>query len=268
MNRTSKLRAIFPEVSLILGMAHPPPLPGAPGWEGSMEEVLKQARGAARTLVAGGVDGVMVENYQHVPFYPRRVPAETVAAMAVVVLAVVEEVDVPVGVNVLRNDGLAALGVAAATGARMVRINVHSGAMLGDQGWLEGEAHETMRLRQRLGLEVAVLADVLVKHATAPAGLDLAQAARDAWDRGLADALIVSGVATGAATDPTRLKLVKAAVPGAPVLVGSGANPENAADLLDVADGAIVGSAFMAGGVAGAGVVPSRVASFMKVVRR
>jgi membrane complex biogenesis BtpA family protein len=229
--------------------------------------VLARARVDARALADGGVDAILVENYGDAPFYPREVPPETVAALAAAVAEVVREVALPVGVNVLRNDAASALAIAAATGARFIRVNVHTGAMLADQGWLEGRAHETLRLRARLGARVAILADVLVKHAVAPAGLELEQAARDTWHRGLVDGLIVSGEATGAPTDPERALRVRAAVPDAPVWIGSGLTPESAPALLAAADGAIVGSALEQGGVAGNPVEEARVRRLMGVVR-
>lgn len=269
MERVS-LPDLFGVPKPIVGMVHLAALPGAPRWGGSMPAVLERALADARALADGGVRGILVENFLDAPFYPDRVPAETVAAMAVAVAEVARAVAVPVGVNVLRNDAAAALGVAAAAGARFVRVNVHTGVMLADQGWLEGRAHETLRLRTRLGSDdtpIAILADVLVKHAVPPAQLDAAQTARDTWHRGLADALIVSGEETGAPTDVGRIEAVKAAVPEAPVWIGSGLTPENAPRLLAAADGAIVGSALARGGRAGEGIDPERVARLMAVLR-
>ena len=60
--------------------------------------------------------------------------------------------------------------------------------------------------------------------------------------RELADALVVSGPATGAATPLDDLQRVRRAVPGVPLLVGSGVTPESAPDLLAMADGLIVGT--------------------------
>jgi predicted TIM-barrel enzyme len=54
----------------------------------------------------------------------------------------------------------------AATGARFVRVNVHTGAAVTDQGLIQGRAAETLRERQRLCPDVALLCDVQVKHAT------------------------------------------------------------------------------------------------------
>jgi predicted TIM-barrel enzyme len=65
----------------------------------------------------------------------------------------------------------------------------------------------------------------------------------------LADVLIVSGVATGAATKVADLRCVQAACPEATVRVGSGASAESAADLLESADGLIVASSLKVDGV-------------------
>jgi len=249
-------------------MVHLLPLPGAPRWAGSLDQVRERALADARALEAGGVDGIIVENFGDAPFYPDAVPAETIAAMAVITAEVVRAVGVPVGVNVLRNDAAAALAVAAASGARFIRVNVHTGAMLTDQGWITGRAHETLRLRARIAPTVAIAADVLVKHAVPPAGLEAARAAEDAWSRGLADVLIVSGAATGKPTDVERIRAVKAAVSEATVWAGSGVDADNIAAVLAVADGAIIGSAFQRGGRAGEPVEPDRVRAVLAAAGR
>jgi uncharacterized protein len=172
-----------------------------------------------------------------------------------------------VGVNLLRNDATGALAVAHAAAARFVRVNVHTGAMLADQGLLTGRAHETLRLRERLRAEVAILADVWVKHAVPPPGLELEQAADETCRRGLADALIVSGSGTGKPTDLTHVTRVKQAVPEAPVLIGSGVTPASVGEALGVADGAIVGSTLARNGRAGAGVDPERAAALVAAAK-
>jgi len=219
-----------------------------------MDAVMDRALADADALMRGGMDGVLVENYGDVPFHGESVPPATVAAMAMVVARVVATVSVPVGVNVLRNDASSALGIAAATGARFIRVNVHTGVMWTDQGVIEGRAAETLRARASLGADIAILADVAVKHATAPPGQTEEDAASDAWHRGLADALVVSGVATGAPTDPDLAKRVGDVVPQAPVLIGSGVRPDTVAAMLEASGGAIVGSALTKDGRAGSGI--------------
>lgn len=247
-------------------MVHLLPLPGAPGWRASMDAVLDRARQDARALHEGGVDALLVENYGDAPFH-KTVGPETTAAMTVAVLAVRAATDRPVGVNVLRNDAAAALAVAAATGAGFIRVNVHTGGMHTDQGWIEGRAADTIRLRSALAPGVAILADVLVKHAVPPSGVTLEGAARDAVDRGGADAVIVSGTATGSAASLDDVGVAAAAVPGTPVLVGSGVTPDTVRATLEIAAGVIVGSALEAGGRAGAPVALERVRRLVEAAR-
>jgi hypothetical protein len=170
-------------------------------------------------------------------------------------------------VNVLRNDAAAALAICAATGASLMRVNVHTGAMLTDQGWLTGRAHETLRTRAQLGIDdVAILADVFVKHATPAQGLTIEDSARDTWERGHADALIVSGSGTGEAASLTDIGRVRASVPDATILIGSGLTVDNAADMLRYADGAIVGSALKKDGRASSPVSLERVQQLMQTI--
>lgn len=231
-----------------------------------MDAVLERARVDAGHLDAGGVDAILVENYGDAPFAPGVGP-EAVAGLTAALVAVRGVTDRPLGVNALRNDAAAALAVAAAAGAGFVRVNVHTGGMHTDQGWIEGRAAETLRLRALLCPEVAVLADVLVKHATPPPGLGLVEAARDAWERGLADGLIVSGAATGAPASLDDVRRVRDALSEAPVLVGSGVTVETVRAALDVAHGVIVGSALEEGGVAGRPVDAGRVRRLMDAAR-
>ena len=226
----------------VVGMVHLRALPGCPRWAGDMPALLAAALDDARALAEGGADALLVENHGDVPFTARRVDAATVAGMAVAIAEIRRAVPLPVGVNVLKNDVRSALAVAAATGARFVRVNVHVGAVAADQGIIESDAHDTLRYRRLLGVDVAILADVQAKHGLPLAPMPLEQEARDCYARGLADALVVSGVATGEPTPMTDLKRVRGAVPEAPLLVGSGASPETVAELLSVADAVIVGT--------------------------
>lgn len=256
-----RFAAVFRESPFpLLGMVHLGPLPGSPRWRGSMSEVVEAAGADARVLVEAGFEGVMVENFGDVPFYPDQVPEETVAAMAVCCLEVRRVLGAGplLGVNVLRNDAAAALGVATAVGADLIRVNVHGGAMWTDQGLVQGRAHLTLRRRHSLGVEVAVLADVLVKHAHPPAPAEVGEVVRETAERGLADGIIVSGVGTGAPVDLELLDRARAAVSDRPLLVGSGTTLELLPQLMDRASGAIVGSWLKREGRVEAAVDPER----------
>lgn len=251
----------------LIGMVHLRALPGSPGWRGSMRDVLERAVADARALEAAGFDAVIVENFMDAPFFKTAVPPETVAGITSAAAAVRAATGLPLGVNVLRNDARSALGIAAVVGADFIRVNVHTGSMWTDQGLVEGQAAETLRLRSSLAPHVGLVADVHVKHATPIEGDDLLDAARDCWFRGLADALVVSGSGTGHGTDLAEVSAVREAVPEACVWIGSGLTAGTAREALALADGAIVGTSVMNGGRPGAGIDPGRAVALVQAVR-
>lgn len=245
-------------------MVHLRALPGAPGFTGAMSDVVDDAVDRARLLVRHGFSALMVENFGDAPFFADSVPPVTVAALTACVGAVGDATDAVVGVNVLRNDARAAVAVAAATGARFIRVNVLSGSMNTDQGPIVGRAAEVARDRAMLAPEISVWADVFVKHATPPLGATLEQTALDTWERGGADALVISGSGTGHAPDLARFEQVSQAVPDAPLVVGSGATGEAVGRLAAVSQHIVVGTALEEGGRPGAPLDESRVEAFAK----
>lgn len=247
-----------------LGVVHLLPLPGSPRFAGDLEGVLTAACRDAEALLEGGVGGLIVENFGDAPFRPGVVDPETVAAMAVAMTRVRTVVgsDLPMGANVLRNDARAALGLCAAAGASFLRINVHTGAAVCDQGPIVGRADETLRTRRELfgtGELPPILADVHVKHASPMGRESIGVAAADTLLRGLADGLVVSGTGTGAGVDLADLREVRGALPDAPIWIGSGWTPERSSELLALADGAIVGTWLKADGRLAAPVDAERV---------
>jgi membrane complex biogenesis BtpA family protein len=126
------------------------------------------------------------------------------------------------GFNVLRNDPRAALALCAACGGSFIRVNVHTGAMLTDQGIIEGDAHGTVRYRERICPAASIFADVHVKHAVPLGDFEIEDSAHDTLERGLADALIISGTGTGRVADMADVQRVREACPTAKILLGSG----------------------------------------------
>ncbi|MEM7035789.1 MAG: BtpA/SgcQ family protein [Bacteroidota bacterium] len=254
---------IFSNRKPLIPVIHLLALPGAPLYDGNMQAVYDRAVAEAKIFAENGADALIVENFRDVPFYPERVPAETVAAMAAVCREIVRAVHIPVGVNVLRNDADAALAVATAVGADFIRVNVHNAAVLTDQGIVQGRAYSTVRKRKALGARILLFADVAVKHAAPIADLGLDIEARDLTERSMADALIVSGTGTGAATNLADLQIVKDNT-HLPVLIGSGTTPANLKHLNAIADGYIVGSYFKKDGIADNVVEAGRVRDFVQ----
>lgn len=254
----------------LVGVIHLPPLPGAARGSAasSLPAILDQVRRDAQSYAEGGFDAVIVENFGDIPFRKDQVAAHTVAAMTLAVAAVRETIDLPAGVNVLRNDVLSAVSIASMAGGKFVRANVYAGASLTDQGIIEGRAEAVQVLIKRLGSDVEVWADVDVKHAAPLAHRPIADLAEDAVERGLADAVIVTGRATGAGTSSDDLIAVRAAIGGHPVYAGSGVTPETIGELLTIADGAIIGTAAKVDGIVTNRVDPARVRSLVSASRQ
>jgi membrane complex biogenesis BtpA family protein len=250
----------------LIGMVHLGPLPGS-ARSVPLDETIDRAVSDAVDLVDAGFDALMIENFGDAPFFADDVPKITIAAMTRAIAAIAAEIEVPFGVNVLRNDGLGALAVAAATGANFIRINVLSGSMSTDQGTIVGRAAEVSRLKAALTPDVAILADVMVKHAAPPPGLTLDQAAADLWERAGADGIIVSGTNTGQALDRRDLDTVHATVPDAPLYAGSGVTEDTVADILTVCAGVIVGTATKIDGVTANRVDPVRARAIVEAAK-
>jgi len=238
-------------VPRLIGVVHLPALPGSPLHRGGLQAVIDAAARDATALAEAGFDAVLVENFGDVPFVPGSVGAVTVAAMTACALAVRRAAPAPaLGINVLRNDAEAALAIAVAAGAAFIRINVHTGARVTDQGVIEGRADRTLRERRRLGAEaVRLLCDVDVKHSAPLAPRPIAEEAHDLVTRGLADAVLVTGSGTGRSAARADLDAVLDAV-DVPVLVASGVTEGGLADVAR-AHGVVVGSALRRSGRAG-----------------
>lgn len=256
----------------LVGVVHLPALPGDPrNVGGGFAAVERAALADARAYLDGGIRAVVVENFGSAPFVKgtegSRLAAFDVACMTQIVRAC-RELGLIVGVNCLRNDARSALDVAAAASATFVRINVHVGAYATDQGVIEGEAAATLRRRRELeATHVALLCDVRVKHARPLVDRPIADEVHDLVDRGLADAVIVTGAATGDAADRARIDAVLGASRGRPVFLGSGLDRSNAAQLLPGCAGAIVGSSLKQGGDVHAPVDVTRVAALVDATR-
>lgn len=250
----------------LIGMVHLGPLPGSPR-PAPLKETIDRAVSDATTLGDAGFDALMIENFGDAPFFTDDVPKITIAAMTRVVSAIADAINLPFGVNVLRNDGLGAMAVACATGAAFVRVNVLSGSMSTDQGPIIGKAAELARLRMAIAPDIAVLADVMVKHATPPPGLTIEQAATDLWKRAGADGIIVSGAGTGQAINDADLQVVHAAVPQAPLYAGSGVTADTVAEILQVCAGVIVGTAIKAEGITTNRVDSDRAGAIVEAAR-
>ncbi len=230
----------------VIGVIHLPPLPGSPRYEGGFEQIVEYAVREAGKLVEGGVDAVIVENLGDAPYAKRVTDPATIAAMAIIAREVAR-LGVEVGVNLLRNSGPEAAAVAVVSGASFIRVNAYCEPVATPEGVLEPVAREVWEVFARLRRRVRVYADVHVKHGSPMHSMGLAEVVRDCVERGLADAIIVTGRRTGEPPSPEAVAEAASSTQ-APVLVGSGATPENAKLFLKAgARGFIVGTYFKRG---------------------
>lgn len=249
MRNRDPFRAMFSAPRALIGVIHLPPLPGFAGCPG-IAALIEHAVADARTLEAAGFDGVLVENENDKP-HQVSASVEVVAAMTRVTAAVVAAAPrLVVGAEILLNDPCASLAVAHAAGARFIRTDYFVDRMARDEygGEMHTDPEALMRFRQRIGAErILVLADIQVKYARMIEPKPLADSALAARRAG-ADAVIVTGALTGKA--PSRAEVAEAAqaIQDHPVLIGSGLNVANAAEVLTPSAGAIVGTGVMKAG--------------------
>lgn len=250
----------------IIGMIHLKPLPGSPRFAG-MDGVISSALYDMQELQEGGVDGLMVENLGDAPYYkdPSSNPL-TVSYMSSVICRLKERSRLPIGVNLLRNGCSGALAIASAFDLGYIRVNVLTEAYVTDQGIIEGCAADLLRLRAQIGSKVIILADVHVKHAYPLFNRGIEEAIADATERGMADAVVISGERTGKPPDVSVIKRVRDEFPHLQIIIGSGLTPQNV-EMLRYVDGAIVGTYFKEGGNIEAPVSRGRVKELLRAAR-
>jgi membrane complex biogenesis BtpA family protein len=244
-----KLRELFNQPKIIIGMIHLPALPGYKGYPG-MEKLIDFALEELATLESNGIHGVLIENENDKPHSVRALP-EVVAALSVITSAVVHSASVPVGVEVLLNDPKASLAIASASSAQFIRTDYFVDRMSRDQygGEMRIDPTGVIEYRKRLrSADIAILADIQVKYAKMlekdkPIYLSVIQA-----KNAHADAVLVSGTVTGESPDLEELIQAKKASKQFPVLLGSGFSADNAQSFLKYADGAIVGTSLKSKG--------------------
>ncbi len=251
----------------IIGMCHLMALPGDPRYDADagMGAVVEWARRDLLALQEGGVDAVMFSNEFSLP-YLTEVETVTVAAMARIIGELLPDIRIPFGVNVLW-DPKASLDLAAATGAAFVR-EIFSGVYASDFGLWDTNCGAVVRHQHAIDAqEVKLLFNIVPEAAKYLAERDVASIAKSTVFNHGPDALCVSGLTAGAKTDVQTLKRVKEAVPETVVFANTGVRPENVAQQLRIADGAVVGTTFKINGVFENHVDADRVRSFMEKVK-
>lgn len=254
---------IFGVSKPVIGVVHLKPLPGAPLYEGmSVDDIAKNAVGKAKLLVENGVDGLVIENFGDKEFL-KKVGPEVVAAMTYCAKEIRNTVDVPIGMCVLQADIIASLAICKAVGAKFIRAGYYTEVAVNDLGFMEGCAGEALRYRKNLGLDTKIFVDIHVKHSYPLMQRPIEDSAEDAVERGLADAITITGNRTGGQTNIKDVISVRNAMPDVPLIVGSGVTIDNVDLYLDYVNALIVATSFNVDGKVEGDLDPQRISAFM-----
>lgn len=251
----------------IIGVIHLLPLPGTPKFSGEVQNIVDRAITEATIYQKTQIDGIIIENFNDDPFSTKEISKDQLALMSAIVGQIRKEVSIPIGVNVHFNDWEAEIAICYAAQADFVRVEVFVDTVVTTSGIVSPCCAEVTRYRKSLGAEksIQIFADIHPKYSRNLLDTPLQVSAQMA-EAALADAIIVTGYTTGEETPLEDIRQVRA-VTDLPIFVGSGTNTGNVNSILEIANGAIVGSAFKQGGNVHNDLSEKRLTEFMKVVK-
>ncbi|GET30567.1 BtpA/SgcQ family protein [Prolixibacter sp. SD074] len=252
----------------IIGMVHLGALPGTPQHKMSMTEIITTAVKEALIYNSHELDAVMIENMHDVPYMNRKVGPEIIAAMTAVALAVKQEIEIPVGIQVLAGANTDAVAIAKAAGLDFIRAEGYVFGHVADEGYMDSDAAFLMRYRKLIGADdVGIFTDIRKKHAShnITADVDLEEMIQAA-EFFLSEGIIITGAATGKKAAIEDVKTARRASK-LPVLIGSGISEGNIGAYWPFADGFIIGSSLKEEGSWMNTVDKNRVGSLMKKVK-
>lgn len=252
---------VFGKTKPVIGMVHLQPLPGAPGYGGSIEEIFVAACRDLEALTKGGATAILVENFGDIPYCTSN-DLIAYTAFAAIAARLREKCSLPMGINVQFNNFEAEWAIAYSCKYDFIRVEVFAEHRMGPNGVCTPCGPHLMRMKERYPANIAILADVNVKH-TFPVVDQPLDFTIESIAEGGADALICTGVTTGKSPSLEEVETMKRMACGMPVIVGSGVNDKTARDYLSVSDGAIVGSFFKKDGKVLNPIDCARVEKFM-----
>jgi membrane complex biogenesis BtpA family protein len=251
----------------LIAMVHVPALPDTPLYNASagVRGLVRQVREEVAILVDAGFDAVMFCNEHDRP-YTLKADLVASAVMARVVTECRPE-GIPFGVDYLW-DPECALAAAVATDASFMR-EVATGVWESDMGQLVPDAAALLRHRHHLNADhVAIFMNVTPEFASTTGRRTPAEVAASVAVSSVPDAILISGPMAGAEPRLSTVAEVRKAVPAPmPVLLNTGARPDNVAEFLELTDGCIVGSALKVDGQTWNRVDPQRAKAFVQAAR-
>ncbi|ALM07037.1 hypothetical protein SB49_03890 [Sediminicola sp. YIK13] len=263
-----KFKTVFNGIKPIIGMIHLKALPGTPKNSLNSSEIIKAALEEADIYIKAGIDAIMIENMNDVPYLKGNVGHEISSLMTLIGHLIKQKTQLPVGIQILAGANMEALAAAKAAGLDFIRAEGFVFAHLADEGFIEAQAGELLRYRKNINAEeIAIFTDIKKKHSSHAITndvplLDTARAAQFF----LSDGMVITGSHTGVSASVEELNSLKDLV--SPVLIGSGITKNNVADFWPLCDGMIVGSYFKKAGNWENELEYKRISEFMKLVKK
>ncbi len=231
-------------------MLHVDDLEGTPNFK-SYGYLIARAKKDIETLQNGGINGILIENWKE-DSIGEFVTKETENSLTKVVLAIIQYIKVPFGINVLNNDYKVALSLAKATGANFIQLDVFVDHVLSNFTHSPNASKNPFEINlnpedvtahaKKIDAEnIPIFVFVQPKHykmleKNKPIELSVKQAIKAG-----ASAILITKE-TGTAPTIDLIKRAKSAAGDIPVGIGSGFSAKNAEEYLKVADFATVGT--------------------------
>ncbi len=258
-------KELFKTDKPIIALLHLDSLPGEPGFKGNIDEIMDHAAADLDALQSGGVDGVLIANEYCFPITPNT-STVTLMAMSAVIGSLKKMLKVPFGTNIVY-DPENTIKMAAALGASYVR-SAFGGSYTGAYGMHNVNFGDMVRLTYSLGHpEIKLLCKFNPEGDTRLGDPSTEQNVEAFCEGGFVGGLCVSGPGAGKAANMDYLKEVAklAKLKKVPVFCNTGCRHDTIQDILEIADGACVGTALK--GENGR-VDINKVRSFMELARQ
>lgn len=249
----------------IIALLHLDALPGEPAFCGNLDTIMEHAAADLKALQDGGVDGVLIANEYCFPITPNT-GTVTLMAMAAVIGSLKKDLRIPFGVNVVYNPE-ETIKMAAALGASYGR-SAFGGAYTGAYGLHSVNYGDMVRLKYSLGHpEIQLLCKFNPEGDSQFGDQTTAQLVNGLCQGDFMGGLCVSGPGAGQEASMDYLKEVAALAKkkNVPVFCNTGCRHDTIEQILQIADGACVGTALKG---ADGRVDLEKVRSFMKLARQ
>ncbi len=230
--------------NIVIGSLHFPPLLGSKDFPG-YKQSLKMALDDLEAYEKGGVDAIFLEN--NYGLSKEKIGVSQAVAMGYLIGEIRSRTKMPLGASVLWNDYETAFALATTYNLQFIRIPVFVDTVQTYCGVVKGAPKKVLEVQIKNKAEdVAIFADILVKHSKHISKHSLETAAKKAIKNG-ADGIIVTGDWTGQSPTEATVKNLRKNVGKFPIIIGSGANAENVNGLCDYANGVIVSTSLKQG---------------------